>query len=158
VPQIIEVGTADLAVAGPGYTLTTGGVGSCVVVCLYDETHKIGALCHIMLPEHPAGSELNPLRFADTAIPLALEKLAEMGADTSQLTAELFGGASMFQNLGVFVNHIGEQNIAAVQRILGGHNIPITRMDVGGTSGRSVQFPIDAGAATPSQAIKENKT
>jgi chemotaxis protein CheD len=152
-PQVIEVGTADLAVAGSGYTITSGGIGSCVVVCLYDQPRKIGALCHIMLPEHTDGSDLNPLRFADTAIPLALEKMAEMGADPTQLTAELFGGASMFQNLGSFVNRIGEQNVAAVQRILGEHHIPISRMDVGGSMGRSVQFSLDTGTATPTTKV-----
>jgi chemotaxis protein CheD len=152
-PQVIEVGTADLAVAGAGYIITSSGIGSCVVVCLYDKDQKIGGLCHIMLPQHPQDGELNPLRFADTALPLALQKMTEMGANVHKLTAEVFGGANMFRNLGNFVNRIGEQNIAAVQRILQQYAIPIIRMDVGGNAGRSVQFSLDSGDASAATRV-----
>jgi chemotaxis protein CheD len=145
---VIEVGTADLAVAGAGYTITSGGIGSCVVVCLYDKVQKIGALCHVMLPQHPPDNTLSALRFADTAIPLALEKMTGMGADVYNLTAEVFGGANMFQNLGSFVNRIGAQNVDAVERVLQQYSIPITRLDVGGSEGRSVQFSLDTGTAS----------
>ncbi|HSX33780.1 MAG TPA: chemotaxis protein CheD [Candidatus Saccharimonadales bacterium] len=144
----IEVATADFAVAGPGYVLTSGGVGSCVVVCLYDAGKKIGALCHIMLPKHQSDSALNPLRFADTALTLALQKLVEMGATPTQLTAQLFGGAHMFQGLGPFINQIGDQNVQAAQQFLGERHIPIERTDTGGNAGRSVSFATDSGNAT----------
>lgn len=143
--QTINVGTADFAAAGAGYELTSDGIGSCVVICLYDADKKIGALCHVMLPKHPEGSELNPLRFADTALPLVLEKLAEMGSSRDHLAAQLFGGANMFHGLDTFVNRIGEQNVAAVQELLTQQNIHIQRMDVGGTVGRSVTFNVDTG-------------
>lgn len=146
--SVIEVGTADLAVAQGDYTITSGGIGSCVVVCLYDEARKIGALCHIMLPQAPPDTTLSVLRFADTAIPLALQKMAEMGADVHTLNAQVFGGANMFQQLGGFVNRIGGQNVDAVQRILQQYAIPIMRLDVGGSEGRSVQFSIDTGSAS----------
>ena len=146
--QIINVGTADFAVAQTGYTLTSSGIGSCVVVCLYDDTRKIGALCHIMLPEHPSDSELNLLRFADTAIPLTLAKLREMGSTPEHITAQLFGGANMFQGLGAFVTRIGERNVAAVTKLLGDQGIHISRMDVGGSVGRSVDFALNSGDVT----------
>jgi chemotaxis protein CheD len=146
--QTIEVSTADFAAAGQDYVLSSSGIGSCLVVCIYDKEAKIGALGHIMLPKHPQDSELNPLRFADTAIPLMLEKLAEMGADRARLHAQLFGGASMFKDLGPFINKIGGQNIAAVQQLLAQQYIPITRMDVGGNAGRSVTFDLSSGDVT----------
>lgn len=146
--QTIEVGTADFAVAKGTYVLESKGIGSCVVICLYDSDQQAGGLCHIMLPKHPEGSELNPLRFADTAIPLALKEMEQMGSHREHLIAHLVGGASMFQGLGDFVNKIGSQNIAAVQQILGAVGIPIASMDVGGTKGKSVTFSLDTGDIT----------
>jgi chemotaxis protein CheD len=151
--QTIEVSTADFAAAGQDYTLSSSGIGSCVVVCIYDNVAKVGGLCHIMLPKHPEDSELNPLRFADTALPLLLVKLAEMGVDRSRLSAQLFGGASMFKSLGVFINKIGEQNVTAVQEVLARHSIPITRMDVGGNVGRSVNFDLQSGDVNVSTKV-----
>ena len=143
--QTIEVGTADFAVAKGDYVLESKGIGSCVVICLYGANQQAGALCHIMLPKCPEATDLNPLRFADTAIPLALKELERMGSYPDQLTAHLVGGASMFQGLGDFVNKIGSQNIAAVQQILTTVGIPITSMDVGGTKGKSVVFFLENG-------------
>jgi chemotaxis protein CheD len=142
--QTIEVDAADFAVAGQDYTLVSQGIGSCVVVCLWDQDTKIGALSHIMLPKH-TGGELNNLRFADTALPLVLDKLHEMGANPSRLIAQLFAGANMFQNLGDFVNTIGGHNVEATKRFLEEHNIPLTRMEVGGNKGRSVSFVLNSG-------------
>ncbi|HSW66763.1 MAG TPA: chemotaxis protein CheD [Bacillota bacterium] len=145
-PPTIEVSTADFAVAEQPTVLISRGVGSCVVICLYDSTRKLGALCHIMLPKRPENADLNPLRFADTAIPLALNKLVQLGGQRSELFAYVVGGANMFQNLGTFVNKIGDQNVTAVQTILAQLNIPIRTTDVGGDQGRSVSFSLDSGA------------
>ncbi len=145
--QTIEVGTADFAVAKGDYVLQSKGIGSCVVICLYDQGRQAGALCHIMLPTHP-GDNLNPLRFADTAIPMVLAELEHMGSNAKSLVAHLAGGASMFQGLGDFINTIGSQNIAAVQQILGDAGIPIASMDVGGSQGRSVAFFLESGDLT----------
>lgn len=143
--QTIDVGTADFAVAKGSYILESKGIGSCVVICFYDESQKGGALCHIMLPAHPENPPLNPLRFADTAIPMALTELEHIGIPREQLVAHLVGGASMFEGLGDFVNSIGSQNIAAVQHILAAAGIPIASMNVGGTKGRSVTFFLESG-------------
>jgi chemotaxis protein CheD len=144
--QTIEVGTADFAVAGETAVLESRGIGSCVVVCLYDSVHKLGALCHIMLPRRPEDIDLNPLRFADTALPLVFNKLTQMGAQQSNMSAYIVGGANMFQNLGTFVNRIGDQNVAAVQVVLARLGIPVRSTDIGGNQGRSVSFLLDSGA------------
>lgn len=153
--QKIEVATADFAVAGPGYVLESQGIGSCVVVCLWDETTKIGALSHVMLPKYPGGAELNRLRFVDTALPLALEKLQQIGADRSRLSAQLFGGANMFQNLGDFTSTIGGRNVEAVRQFLEAQHISLNRMEVGGNRGRSVTFSLDTGNATVTVVEKQ---
>ena len=49
--EIIKIGMADLGVAKPPSKLRTTGLGSCVGVVLYDQTHKIAGMAHVMLPE-----------------------------------------------------------------------------------------------------------
>jgi chemotaxis protein CheD len=153
--QKIEVATADFAVAGAGYVLESQGIGSCVVLCLWDPSTKLGALSHIMLPKYPGGAELNRLRFADTALPLVLDKLQQLGADRSRLSAQLFGGANMFQNLGDFTATIGGRNVEAVRQYLQDQGIPLNRMEVGGNQGRSVAFFLDTGSATVTVVEKQ---
>jgi chemotaxis protein CheD len=153
--QKIEVATADFAVAGPGYILESQGIGSCVVLCLWDPDTKVGALSHIMLPKHPGTGELNRLRFADTALPLVLDKLQQIGADRSRLDAQLFGGANMFQNLGDFTTTIGGRNVEAVRQFLETQHIPLSRMEIGGNRGRSVTFFLDSGSATVTVVEKQ---
>jgi chemotaxis protein CheD len=141
--EVIEVGTADFKIAFAGQILETRGIGSCVVVCLYDRTKKIGALAHIMLA-HCTDERLNPLRFVDTALPLVIRKLAGMGTNTANLNAHLIGGASMFASIEDYLK-LGDENIKAAQLLLTDMNITIKSKEVGGKIGRSVKFFLDSG-------------
>src|SRR5699024_12495837 len=59
----------------------------------------------------------------------------------SRLKAKLAGGAQMFQHHhSTDIMRIGPRNIEAVQERLKTHQIPITAKDVGGTSGRTIEF------------------
>src|SRR5687768_4603361 len=113
---VIEVGTAEYAIGYAGQTLMTIGVGSCLVICLYDTNKKIGALVHVMLP-HSENGHLNPLRFTDTALEHVLADLWDKGVQRADLEAHLIGGASMFVNIEDYLK-IGEKNIQAAQTLL----------------------------------------
>jgi chemotaxis protein CheD len=147
-PQTIKVGTADFKVAKAPSILESRGIGSCVVTCIYDSTLKIGAVSHIILPAQSSHLNLNPKRFADTALPLVFAELKRLGSQRAHLSAYLVGGASMFQNLDTFINGIGEQNITAVKHIMEQQGIPIVGLDVGGTKGRNVTFDVGSGKIT----------
>lgn len=144
-PQTIRVGTADFKVAKTPVILESRGIGSCVVTCLYDSTLKIGAVCHIILPTHTDNPNLNPKRFADTALPLVFAELRRLGCQPAHLTAYLVGGASMFHHLGDFINSIGGQNITAVKQILAQQDIRIIGLDVSGIRGRNVALNLESG-------------
>jgi chemotaxis protein CheD len=152
--QIIKVGTADFKVAKAPVVLESQGIGSCVVTCLYDSTLKIGAVCHIILPTHSDDSNLNPRRFADTALPLVFAELERLGCQRARLVAYLVGGASMFQHLGDFINSIGSQNVTTVKQIITQRGIRIVGLDVGGTRGRNVILDLDSGKVTVAVASK----
>ena len=162
----IKVNTADFAIGVSPQILLTVGVGSCVAVCLYEKTRKIGALMHIMLPAYLGMSaiqpsqvsmigqgQLNPLRFADTALGFAIEELAKRGVVKETLTAKLVGGAQMFAAFGP-ENDVGARNVEEIERILSIFGIPIVGRDIRGSIGRSLEFDLDTGLIKISTKVR----
>jgi chemotaxis protein CheD len=96
-----------------------------------------------MLPDSK-GDLSQPGRYADTAIPEMMRLLRDtMGGLNLRLAAKMVGGAKMFAfQSGVTV---GDQNVAAVERILQGLGIPVLARDCGGERGRRVSFDITNG-------------
>lgn len=140
------VRVADALVAVGDATLVTLGLGSCVAIVLHHATAGVGAMAHVLLPDPSmARDRSNRARFAETAVPLLLERLAEQGVGDG-LVARLVGGAHMFAQLlprgGV---NMGERNVAAARAALARAGIPIAAEDVGGEFGRSVFFHVGSG-------------
>jgi chemotaxis protein CheD len=93
----IKVGIADYNVAYSPDRLITVGLGSCIGIALYDKIQGIGGLVHIMLPDSTQFNNVtNPLKFADLAIPMLIEKMEKQGSNRRNLKAKIAGGASMF--------------------------------------------------------------
>lgn len=139
----LDVTTSDFTIAHAPQILRTQGVGSCVVVCLYDRSRKIGALAHMMLP-HSENDHLNPHRFVDTALRLIFDELVKEGVEISDLEAHVVGGASMFQGIEDYLM-LGKKNVEAAEKTLKAQNIAIVGSDVYGTKGRSVTFNLETG-------------
>ena len=93
----VKVGIADLnLVLDPGAIMTIG-LGSCIGIALYDKINKVAGLSHIMLPDSTQFKNVtNPMKFADLAIPLLVEKMEKQGCNKRNITAKIAGGASMF--------------------------------------------------------------
>jgi len=142
------VGIAQLKTAGPGECLVTLGLGSCVVVAIYDDKSKRGSLAHIMLPHEAFGrrrEDENMLKYADVAIPASVRMLEEQGCSRSSMSAKIAGGSCMFDLSKDGHADIGQRNISASKEILASLEIPLVAVDTGGTRGRSVEFRIDTG-------------
>lgn len=156
--DIIRVGMADLHVVNRPCILLTVGLGSCVGIALFDKTRKIAGLAHIMLPDSSqVKGDLNPAKFADTAIDELLRRMLGIGADMRSIAAKLAGGACMFENgRGGWLN-IGERNIEFTVNHLKKYNIPIAAMDVGKDYGRTVEFNTVTGILTIKTAGRGNK-
>lgn len=143
--RIVRV--ADLAAAGDGDRLVTLGLGSCVAAVLWDPVAKVGGLAHVLLPSRTlARDQSNPAKFAETAVPLLIERMAALGASTARMRARLVGGAAMFANITVpGVAQMGERNAQAVRDALGEARVPVIAEDTGGGYGRSVYFDVATG-------------
>ncbi|MFB6466663.1 chemotaxis protein CheD [Cytobacillus sp. Hz8] len=141
--QVIKVGIADMNIVTTPNCIRTSGLGSCVGVVLYDQAKEIAGLAHVMLPDSSLAKagQLNIAKYADTAVKELVNILAKNGARSSYLKAKIAGGAQMFQ----FTNandlmRIGPRNVEAVKRELKDLRIEIIAEDVGGNSGRTIEF------------------
>jgi chemotaxis protein CheD len=79
-------------------------------------------------------------KYADSAIPALLARLASSGCRMSSLQALLIGGAQMFPMGNASIGSIGNQNVDAARKALQEKKIPIVFEDTGGTAGRAVTF------------------
>jgi chemotaxis protein CheD len=136
----IQVRVADAAVGQGEVLLSTLGLGSCIAIALYDKHARVAGLAHILLPsEALARDRENRAKFAQTAVPLLLERMRDIGARDVNIVAKLAGGASMFTSLLTQGGPpIGERNLIATRIALSTHGIRVTGEDVGGGHGRSV--------------------
>ncbi len=136
----IKVGIADLnLVLDPGSIMTIG-LGSCIGIALYDKTLKVAGLAHIMLPDSTQfKNNTNPMKFADLAIPLLIEKMEEQGCKKRNLIAKIAGGASMFNfSDKSIISDIGKRNAEAVKKTLKDKSIPMVAEETGGNKGRTM--------------------
>lgn len=144
----VKVGIADMKIARNEGRLITYALGSCIGITLYDPGIKLGALIHIMLPEATGDPKKmnNIFKFADTAIPETLRKLAVFGGMKSRYICKIAGGAQMFSiNSGAGIGNIGERNIQSVRRVLQAEGIKIKSQDVGGNCARTMLMDLETG-------------
>lgn len=150
-PDKVKVGMACWKIAHEGELLVTFGLGSCIGLGLWDKETKTAAMAHIMLPDSKQmryRQEVNPAKFADTALTVMLNRLEKMSIPKERLCAKIVGGANMFnfesKKSGALLS-IGARNIVAVKESLKAERIKLVAEDTGGSSGRSVEFSPETG-------------
>lgn len=155
----IIVRVADLNTGKAGDVLVTYGLGSCVAIVLYDPVKKVGAMAHIMLPSRSlARRDDIPGKTPQTAVPLLLEQLTAMGANSRRITARLVGGASLFASLSPpGTIQMGERNVVASREVLNHNGVPLVGELVGGGSGRSVWFHLEDGSVVVRSAANQSE-
>jgi chemotaxis protein CheD len=143
--NIINVSVAEWKIAkNPDALRTT--LGSCVGIVLFSEQKKIGGLAHVLLSEPPPGKINNRAKYARSAIEGLLAEFKKSGLNTSDLTARIFGGASMFDSIqSSFLQNIGMENVRVTKETLQQHGVPITLEETGGTAGRTITVFMDDG-------------
>ena len=147
--EAIEVRVGETAVAKGSGTLLASGVGSCVVVTLYDPKHIVAALAHALLPSSPhrrdEESSARDAKYVDAAIDVMLERMCACGARKKNLEAKIAGGANMFAE---FQSNVGRDNVAAAKGKLEAEGIELAGESTGGSVGRSVEFCVASGIVT----------
>ncbi|MHB8708240.1 MAG: chemotaxis protein CheD [Desulfuromonadales bacterium] len=117
--------------------LVTTVLGSCVSVCLWDQTARIGGINHYLLPLWN-GEGLPTPKYGNIAIAKLVEKVQALGAG-SKLIAKVFGGASMWEKTDGLLA-VGQRNIELAVELLDQQRIPVISSDLGGPVGRKIIF------------------
>lgn len=141
--QVVKVGIADMNIVKTPDHIRTSGLGSCVGVVVYDQAKEIAGLAHVMLPDSSLakGGAVNIAKYADTAVKELVDRLIKNGARTFSLKAKIAGGAQMFQYTSSNdMMRIGPRNVEAVKKELSLLRIAVVAEDVGGNSGRTIEF------------------
>jgi len=134
-----RVGIGEICVRQGEALLSANGVGSCIVIILYESEKRVGGLAHCLLPT----GDNESFKYPKGAIKGMLQRMEKMGADMKQIVAKLVGGASMFS--GFKGQKIGERNVIETRRELNDLGIPIVAEDVFGNWGRTIFFNVNNG-------------
>ncbi|MDO3410677.1 chemotaxis protein CheD [Saccharibacillus sp. CPCC 101409] len=149
--NLVKVGMADLNVVGDSGILRTTGLGSCVGLTLYDPQLKVAGMAHVMLPssEIARESQMNIAKYADTALPVLVDKLVGMGASKRRLVAKMAGGAQMFAFAGSGdTMRIGPRNVESCKEMLKKLGISLLAEDTGANYGRTIEISSETGILT----------
>ena len=126
-----------------GALLMALGLGSCIGLALVDRRTGVAGLAHIVLPEGKPATDDPPVKYAHTAVPFLVAKVAALGARRSRLEAVLVGGASMFATTPSAGLEVGQRNESAVREELDRARIPVIAAQTGGNRGRTVRVYLD---------------
>jgi chemotaxis protein CheD len=153
----IIVNTGEVKYSSYPVIFSSTGVGSCVVVFIFDARRKIGGVAHIMLPRPTEFSGENVGLFANTSTSLLISSLINCGAEASTLSAKIIGGANIFEWAeGCGLSGLGKRNIENVKRELLRQKIYLAAEEVGGTNGKTVKCCTNTGKVfIKSEKIKE---
>lgn len=132
--------------------LVVYGVGSCMVVGLYDPITKVGGILHALLPGinwQRQSVRGKPTKYVDQGIPLLMETMTSLGARKNRLVAYLCGGAQVINAPGLSDTFsIGERNVLAARMALRGAGLDVNSEMTGGRVGRTLRLHMADGKVT----------
>lgn len=149
-----EIKIAELYAGNEQSTIVTKGIGSCIVVIIYDRLARKGGMAHAILPHNREFSALllsrdkdgkRFVKYADQAVDVLIDEIEILGGAREHCVAKLVGGARMFALLEGDKFGIGWENSESARARLKERNIPIETEVVGGTVGRNVRFDCGSG-------------
>ena len=119
-------------------------LGSCVAVCMFDTTKRVGGINHFMLPL-AGGRTTSSARFGDVAMNELLSGVRNAGARLPFIQARVFGGASMFAEMKAAAS-LGQKNVELALDFLARFGIDVIEIDTGGNRGRKLIYRTDEGS------------
>jgi chemotaxis protein CheD len=148
-PSFLFLKPGEMLVSGEPLVVTTL-LGSCVAVTMFSSRHRLGAICHALLPN--CRKELKCSRdhtdagkYVECAIRLMLERLMAHGVAKDQIEAKIFGGSDMFDKAEGRNQSVGRQNIEKALSMLEGESVRVITQDLGGERGRKIIFHTHTG-------------
>ena len=114
------------------------GIGTCVIVYLFDIKNHRYMMAHCVLPryEEKRANSINENygKYTDFAIRLMVERLTKNGSSKHDIKAKIVGGGQIYED------HfkIGEKNIESAKNTLAAEKVELLGEDLGGSIGRSI--------------------
>lgn len=144
----IVIGLGEYAISDkPEDVIKTYALSSCVAITVYSPNRKTLGMVHIVLPDSSINKELSKERpgyFADTAIPLLIEKTCKIASCLkNELIVGIFGGAKPARRKDLF--NIGERNIEESIIQLKNLGINAIHVDTSGNHSRTLQMDVYSG-------------
>jgi chemotaxis protein CheD len=136
--------------------LVSYGVGSAMVVALYDPATQVGGLLRFTEPDSRADvqrSRQTPARYADSGIAALLDEVSRLGAAKSQLSVRIAGGSDA---PGAGSNASGKRNYLAIRKNLWKLGVFVQSEAAGGTAERNVRLEIKSGQFWTTDAARAN--
>lgn len=126
-------------------TIVSTVLGSCISVTMYDAAHRMGAICHAILPDEIITGD--PYRYVDSSIKAMLRRFERHGIKKGNLEVKLFGGADILPpGNGIYrTMTVGKQNIFRAREVLKWERLQLLASDVGGSRGRKILFHTHSG-------------
>lgn len=146
-PRDVYLQPGDLHFAGVGTRIRTL-LGSCVSLVFWHPRHRLGGMCHYMLPTRGLPGRKLDGRYGDEAMQLLLEAMSAHGTWVKEYHVRIFGGGNMFPHIGArarSTRHVGQQNIDMAYKLLATYGLMSHGEHVGGTGHRHLLFDIWSG-------------
>ncbi|MET0320750.1 MAG: chemotaxis protein CheD [Duganella sp.] len=112
-------------------------LGSCVGIAFLWKKRGRCALAHCLLPESPLPQNELGARYVSQAVPSLLRLIGACEADYADIEVVVAGGGNMLDACSARFQ-IGQQNIDAAEKYLRHYGLRVSRMDVGGKTGRTL--------------------
>lgn len=120
----ITLNIGDIVVCREPAVLETV-LGSCVSVCLYDESSKVGGMNHFLVPFVMSGLK-NPAYSGQESIKRLVEDFTGAGVNPSYIKAKVFGGGRVIKDMGGSLD-VGVENVKITREMLKKYGIIIVK-------------------------------
>lgn len=140
----------EYALITPPDKISCHGIGSCLIIVLYDPASGVGIGVHTLLPSYSnhqmeGENDKSRTRFTDTAIEHSLNKLQKHPkVKIENIVAKMTGGSEVLRGMDVASN-VGKSNIDQARETFQELGVNIVAEDVGGDYGRIVEFDSTTG-------------
>jgi chemotaxis protein CheD len=137
----VNIGIGELYVSRDREVISTV-LGSCVSVCLYDPSTRIGGMNHIFLPGDADLREFNDsARYGINAMELLINRMLSLKASRRSFRAKVFGGGQLLNgNNSPNTFSPGEANVSFAFNFLETEKIPVDGYNIGGSIARRIEF------------------
>ncbi|MBI4237448.1 MAG: chemotaxis protein CheD [Deltaproteobacteria bacterium] len=154
---LIPKGQCEVAI-DTAAILKTRSLGGCIAVLAHDPVHHVGGLLHVMLPRavySRSNSDVLPTLYADTGVPLLLQRMHGLGARTENLTVKLAGGGTLVEAPAVL--QLGWRTAVAVRKQLWRAGLLVAAEALGGQHSWEVALLVGTGRVIMSTRGEERQ-